>query len=305
VTYHDRITTYPDRAAWLADARPGAPDYCIGGSSAHLFRSDPWRLYERAHDPQPPDDGPQDDGEWWEPRLASYVVERGMLSTLPEAPKAYDYWRIAHPEHAWLRPSPDWVAEHPEIGPVVVDFKTAFGGRDWPEGGAVLNSWREAFRSIPAGLAPKYCMQGAVARASVGPEVNGFAWVVALHFRDVRVIAVRGDDASERAWVGALASWRERHLVQGEEPRVDGSQAAGAHLRRLPREGDVEGTEEDAQLAEDYERAKADEKAARDAKRAASNALYARHRGSKRVELPNGGRVSLGASGIRVTGLEE
>ena len=122
--------------------------------------------------------------------------------------------------------------------------------------------------------------------------------------RQVAVLADLPGPGDRPGGRGRSSSRGSAPLLSGLEA-VDGSQAAGAHLRSLPREGDSEGTEEDAQLAEDYERAKADEKAAKEAKRAASNALYARHREGKRVILPNGGRVSLGARGIRVTGLEE
>lgn len=299
MTLASRTIRYLDRDSWWADRRRGAPHWHMGASSAWLHLVDPWALWSKHHKAGDEGPGQVDDGEWWEEALAAYASDRLGLHCDDAATPI----RVVHPEHDWLRPSPDALAASDELdGLGVVDIKTAFGGSDWPRHGTVLDGWAEAFAALPEEVARKYCMQGALQCAAVA-ECSWFAWIVALHYRDVRVLYVRRDTATEEAWVQSLSDWREQHLLGGDEPPIDGSADAVRYLAHLPREGEVEGDDDDAADLADLAEAKASEKAAKERKRAATARVLDRHRGVRKLTAPNGLRLSVASNGaVRLTG---
>jgi predicted phage-related endonuclease len=110
---------------------------------------------------------------------------------------------------------------------------------------------------------------------------------------ELRVYHIDRDDDALARVVSRLRSWWQRHVVEGVEPPIDASDAAGRALARIERAGQREASIEEARLAAAYAAAAETEKAAREAKRAAGRLLVARAGGARRLDLPDGGHVTV------------
>lgn len=201
---------------------------------------------------------------------------------------------LAHREHAWLRQSPDAFAErNGELGQV--EAKTARRGGDWsPEPGVVIERWDDSFAAlIPSHIA---------VQAYVQLEVTGLPWndVCALvptgGWLGVRWVRVMRDAETQAALVERLGAWRERHLVAGEEPAVDGSDACTAHLAsRFPRDEKlVRGaTDDEAAMMRELHACRASKDAAEERAKALCNELIASAAGAK-LTFPGGAKAPYG-----------
>jgi hypothetical protein len=318
MTWRDRVIRYDNREDWAADRRTGAPDHCLGGTDAWKALRSPWALYRAAQTwdaEQVREDEAEretDDGIWWEGPIITYCAEHfGIKPIMTGAEREF---RVQHPKHDWLRPSPDMVATHPDLGLGVYDVKTVWGLSDWPAHGAHFPGFTKRLsEALPANL-QKYIAQGIVSLDACGPEFTHFGWILASNFRSIAVVTVGAMPDHQARFVQRVADWRQRHLVEGVEPDTDESAECGQHLRgSYEREGERVATVPEVELAREYTRAAAAEKAARASKDRAKNLLTEAGNSTGHQYLvgppeTEGGKpvkISLGARGIRVTGVEE
>lgn len=230
---------YENRNTWLADRRSAAPDYAFGATdcTAVLGRgyASPWEVYLGARGELPPKEDTPDlrRGRKWESRVREdYEEATGHLVSAPLC-------RVQSESHPWLRPSPDGFAYDGNLlewgG---LECKTDRHGDRWGEDGTIIDSWAgDAADLVP----PAYAMQCYFLLAATRLPW----WDIAVEipsradFVELRVLRLVADPSTQDELVGLVAEWRERHLVGGEEPPVDGSPALTAHLtRRFPGRGD-------------------------------------------------------------------
>lgn len=265
--FGDRLTIFGSREDWLAARTPNR----IGGSDVPAILgvsawAGPWDIYRRKHlgiseEITPEKQALFDRGHAAEPAvLADYALATGReLLELPPC-------TIRHPDHEWLVGSPDGFAVDPELGLIGVEAKSAERVDGWglqAEGvSATLDEDAPPFAEIRAGedgaglIPDTYLFQVLTYLAVTGLPAWDvhlvavpFGWweVLAaaqqrmpwadllalapekgIHRRTVRVWR---DEAAQSALVARVVDWRERHLVRGEEPLLDGSEACRDVLR--------------------------------------------------------------------------
>jgi predicted phage-related endonuclease len=112
-------------------------------------------------------------------------------------------------------------------------------------------------------------------------SLTGFpVWDVAVLIggSEFRVYTVHRSEELEREMVAEAVAWWERHIVRGEEPAMDGSEAAREHLLRMfpaPRKGLVEATSEVDALANALRLARIAQERAEDERARLENQLRA------------------------------
>jgi predicted phage-related endonuclease len=240
---HATVTSYATRAEWLA-AR-SQPD-TIGASEAAIALGvspygTPWTLWERKRTTQA-DTGSEvmQRGNRWESAvLAEYEDASGNavcaagdplgMGALISPPTGGRIVMLESARLPWLRQTPDAFARDRsgELGQV--EAKTAMQARDWtPEPGLVIESWRDDYADlVPA----HYAVQGYVQLIVSGlPWVDLCALVPRGMWLAVRYVRLQRDPETMDALELALTEWRQRHLVNGEPPELDGSDACNRYL---------------------------------------------------------------------------
>ncbi len=166
--------------------------------------------------------------------LAEYEDESGVELLSPAAMFCQPIGNIvmlSHPTEPWLRQSPDAFAEdaNGELGQV--EAKTAMRSHEWsPDKGVIIDRWDDAHTAlVPA----HYAIQGYVQLAVSGlPWVDLCALIPKSGWLGVRWVRLLRDPDTQSRIVDALGEWRERHLVRGEAPLIDGSGSCNRHLTR-------------------------------------------------------------------------
>jgi hypothetical protein len=301
-----RTTRYTSRASWAADARRGAPDFHMGGTSGFKALRQPWTCWNEAQSWNADDayqrelDTATDDGVWWEPDLFRYAAERHGFNVLSAGGDSEPF-RVHHPERRWLDVSPDCLAWNEAWGGLgVLDAKTSYQRDLWADDGEVLEFGARMLTQVEQ---PKYVTQLALLMAATGAAWGGF--VVGLSFRDVRLLRVKANPKVTDGIVQRVADWRERHLIGGVQPEYDASEEAvnyvAARLAEIRRDAEPH----EVELAHAYREAHAAEKAAakrRKGLKATIVKAMADGGGHRRLILSDGGRVSLDKrGGLRVT----
>lgn len=229
------VERFAGRAEWLSARR--APDV-IGASEAAIALGvspygTPWSLWESKRAPRDKlrADVLQRGHRWESAVLAEYADESGAAMVQPFGDGIVT---LSRRDRQWLRQSPDGFALDREGVLGQVEAKTAMHAHVWsPEPGVVIDRWDDAHAGL---VPPHYAIQGYVQLA-----VTGLAWVdlCALVPRGgwlgVRWVRLQRDDETQAQIVEALATWRERHLVQGVAPELDGSAPCNRYLaERFP-----------------------------------------------------------------------
>lgn len=248
-----RVRIYPDRPAWLRE-RAGSDGTDVGSSElAVLLGLSPhrslWSLWTARQAGQaPPDDeaedcvGPEDGldgdadlppedprarGQRWECRVGEeYVAYTGRPAT--PAGEAFGspgcIVRVRHPVLPWAWASPDFLTVDPDLGVGVVETKTDAGrGWKWGRSGTTLDALDED------AMPPHYHLQAMHLIACLDVAFCDVAVLLGSYrFRWLRVMR---NDKEIRQIHRLAAEARERHLVRGEEPDLDDSDACAAHYR--------------------------------------------------------------------------
>jgi predicted phage-related endonuclease len=229
------IQKYASREAWLA-ARL-APDTAGASDAAVMLGvspyATPWAFWEskrRTADEKRVDVLTR--GHRWESAvLAEYEDESGCQLVSVEQACGAPIVTIAHPDTPWLRQTPDSFAIDPRLGLGQPEAKTAMHAHMWsPERGIVIDRWEDRFAElVPA----HYAVQGYIQlHSSMLPWVDLCALVLGGGWLQVRWVRLLRDLETQAALVAALTEWRERHLLGGEPPPVDGSDACNHYLAR-------------------------------------------------------------------------
>jgi len=224
-----RITTYPDREAWMADARDGAPDYTIGASTAYRMLCGAfgglWGVIEEARHGVKVDLAENEAvqlGNLFEPIAKSEYARVTGFETFDPG-----YHRIGS---GWLRVSPDlWARDDEGIG--LVDTKIPI-----PSQMPYWNRDRGASGTRGDLLAPeRYEVQGLVqctAAMLAGVEVAWFEpfawWGPHMHARP-RYRFTR--EQLRQCW-SDLSALRSAYLVGDDLPAVDDSDECKRVLMR-------------------------------------------------------------------------
>ena len=224
------VERFADREKWLGARRVSD---VIGASEAAMALGvspygTPWALWERKRGARVEQqaDVLQRGHRWESAVLAEYADESGSVMVLPFGEGIVTLSRRDLP---WLRESPDGFALDRQGVLGQVEAKTAMHAHVWsPEPGVVIDRWDDAHADL---VPPHYAIQGYVQLA-----VTGMAWVdlCALVPRGgwlgVRWVRLQRDVETQAQIVDALATWRERHLVQGVAPELDGSAPCNRYL---------------------------------------------------------------------------
>lgn len=229
------VETFATRAEWLAARRnPTA----IGASEAaavlgihpHL---DAWTLWQGKRGASSESEGGVlARGHRWESAvLAEYEDMSGARVVAPGAHfgRPGHLVTLASAARPWLRESPDAFAIDPRGDLGHLEAKTAMDPSTWsPTAGVIVERWEDgAELHVP----PHYAVQ-----AYVQLEVTGLPWndVCALvphgGWLAVRWVRILRDPETQGQIVAALDAWRDRHLIAGEAPDIDGSRSCNRFL---------------------------------------------------------------------------
>jgi predicted phage-related endonuclease len=115
---------------------------------------------------------------------------------------------------------------------------------------------------------------------------------------ELRIFRLLRDDELVERLADRLRQWWRRHVVGGEPPPLDDSPAA-ARLLAAAERGARTATAREVELARAYATAAAEEKAAKERKRAAGRELIRSAGLARQLEIPRGGRVSIVAGASR------
>lgn len=231
------VEHYPTRPAWLASR---AERDVIGASEAAMALGvspygTAWALWESKQKPTAEKRGDQlRRGQRWESAvLADYEDEsrREVLSPTRAVQLDGGIVVLANRRLPWLRETPDAFAidEHGELGQV--EAKTAVQAHVWaPEPGIVIERWDDAYATL---IPPHIAIQGYVQLIVTDlPWVDVCALVPRAGWLAVRYVRLERDVDTQGELEGALTDWRARHLLGGEPPAVDGSEACNHYLAR-------------------------------------------------------------------------
>ena len=303
------IEVYPDRAAWLAARRQlpgscphtltghyriGASDIgCILGRSPH---GGPWDVWlDKREGRAEEDNADMAQGRRWERRVledyaeatGAEVVSGAWLAHVARgsvegtaAWTAGEHTLVRHPAVPWATCSPDGfarVGEGPWCGvecKAVMDPGAAALWDEDRDGLIVTPGWEGAW---PAPL--HYVLQ--VYWSLAVTDLPFWDLAAILMPRRGRLVYHRflDDEALQAALLEQVGAWRQRHLVEGEEPPVDDSEAAWSYYASRDHAAPLrEASPEEAALAAELHRATQDEAAAKARKERVRNELGARMR---------------------------
>lgn len=275
-----KLERFNSRAEWLA-ARD--TDHGIGASEvAQILGVSPfggeWDLWMRKlHGVREEQTEDQASGIAWEPIvLYLYGETTGIEWEAPDQPTL-----IRHEECPWLLQSPDASARDGElIGQVEAKRMRFFDG--WGEPCTITPGWGED--GTPWCVPRHYAVQ-----CYMQIEVAGLDFVdlvALLPSYDLRVYRILPDPELQARIVAQVQAWRARHLLAGEEPPIDDSEAAWSYYASRPHEAPLrEATPEEATLALELHRVQLAGKEAEAAERRLKNELGKRLMGCKGVAL--------------------
>ena len=257
------VRTYSDRADWLADRTARAPDGhpSIGASDIGSifgcgFRSPAeTALIMRGIAPREPDSAdpmnPLNVGS----RLESTALAEYCLINEIGNGKSYMegcIMRWTHPAHPWLSVSPDAliVEDSAVIGAVEVKIpRGAWALADYapelpaPDGYSLAATLADPEGpAVPRGYALQVLAQLGVMRAC-GAEVTWcdvWVWPSPHEHRRVRLLWDDATQAAFDAMVCAVAEWRQRYVIDGEDHPITCADDAAVIVRHWGHEGQHE-----------------------------------------------------------------
>jgi putative phage-type endonuclease len=235
----DRTHIYPDRAAWLAARRGSIGASSVAallGLSPHRGPWDVWTELRTDAEPEPErDDEPADGLDLADPLVWGTVVEPMVLALYARKVGAecrpVGDWLGApghlaitrHPRLSFLHASLDGLSlRDGELG--AVEAKTARQPWLWGRDGAPTVDPDHPEAPVPQ----HYYIQ-----AQVQIACSGLPWcdVAALTGGTLRVYRLDREPSVIAGIEQAVATWYERHIVGGEEPDVDASDACVRYQR--------------------------------------------------------------------------
>ena len=255
------VSTYPDRAAWLAarsapapDGRPmiGASDvpaiFGLGFVSPARFAAQKRGLIARDPEPSSPDD-PRAVGNRLEAAaLAEYAAHHPTILDLHTG-----ITRWTHPTIPWLAVSPDALALNsdvfreadvlglvqakiPRSASALLDYAP-----DVPQGyGLAATLADPQGPAVPRAYALQCLVELGTVRACGESEaawIDLWCWPSPHWHRRVRLVWDDGAQAAFDALVSTVGEWRQRHIIDGEPVPVSCPDDAAIAVRLWSREG--------------------------------------------------------------------
>jgi len=214
---------------------------------------------------------------------------------------------VRHAVEEWATCSPDGLALDALSGWGLVEGKTDQLGAGWASADTTL----ERADDYTEGLAPApYVVQAYWQLETTGAP---FVDLVCLLPRyDLRVIRILPDAGHQAHMLDTVGEWHRRHLLGGEPPPVDGSDACGRYLTaRYPGLGrDMRpATVEEAVILRELAEVKAAKKAATEREKVLGHMLRASAGDSYGLSLPSGAKGLIirkaGQTGLRLAEARE
>lgn len=256
------VSTYPDRAAWLAarsapasDGAPmiGASDvpaiFGLGFVSPARFAAQKRGVLPRDPEPSTPGD-PRAVGNRLEAAaLAEYVEHHGRGET---GHLHTGITRWTHPTVPWLAVSPDALVTPDEspfgdvLGLVQAKIPRSPGALldyapDVPQGYGLAATLAETKGpAVPRAYALQCLVELGTVRACGESEaawIDLWCWPSPHWHRRVRLVWDDGADAAFAALVSAVGEWRQRHIIDGEPVPVSCPDDGFVAVRLWSREG--------------------------------------------------------------------
>lgn len=280
-----RLVRYEDRDAWL-EAR--SVEHRIGGSDVGAILgvssfAGPWDVYLNRHRLEAPPEQNED-------QARGHLLEPAILGLYE---KLYDrkvidlgFCHVVHPEHPWAVASLDGLCWDPEAQTLgAVDAKSHY---DWDQPKTDAEITEYGAESVIE-LAPYEANQGYWYL-----EITGLPWIdfaVYLPGREchevefggvkymltwcrMRTVRLHAVPKLQKTLLKAVGAWRQRHLVDKEEPPVDATRACTRGVAREMREDYAVATEDQVQLILEAHAAREERKAAAAKELLAKNTLF-------------------------------
>lgn len=231
-----RTEVYPTRETWLAGRgsgtqRIGASDVA-GILGLPAFRTG-WDLYrERVEgfraEPTPAELAVMERGQRWE----RVVLEEYAALHHPVLPAGDAVGQpgavtiVRHSVHPWAVCSPDGHVVDPNLGIGCIEGKTDLQGAGWTREDVVLRT-AEDYREEMAPAA--YVAQGYYQLEVTGLPFCDLVCLTPMYA--IRVVRLLADPGYQATVLGKVNAWRERHLLAGEPPPADASDACAGYYR--------------------------------------------------------------------------
>lgn len=296
-----RVVVYEDRDAW-AEAR--LVDHRIGGSDVGAIQgvspfSGPWDVFLQRHGQvvtEQTDDMAR--GHALEPAILALYARTYEIEvvTLPPC-------HIVHPEHPWAVASLDGLAI--DSGAAVGELGVVDGKSHYDFGQPKDDADLEAYNSGSVeDLPPHEALQGYWYL-----EVTGLPWIdfaVLLPGRDwyeieaagakyvlpwvrMRRVRLHAKPALQAHLLRTVGAWRQRHLIDGEQPPIDATRGCRLGVKSDHREGWAVADGDQVDLIYAAKAARDARKAAKDAEYLAKNRLLAAMGPLEALEIEEGG----------------
>lgn len=245
MAWRNRTTLYTDRGQWLQARR-----LTLGASEAAALLGEspfagPWDVFAAKRNGTEVLEAEESDGsegvDLNDPKVRGQVLEP-MVGIAYTALTGRAHRRIGpalfgidtdvaitrHPSEPWLTASLDAVVQDPELGEGVGEWKTAKFSWRWGPNGAVVDGTWDGF----AGVLPQHIGVQALVQLAVTelPFCDVAVFTGGLCFRQFRVLR---HEPTLETLVDVLRGLYQRHIIDGEEPDIDGSAACIQHSREL------------------------------------------------------------------------
>lgn len=251
----ERVSLYSAREEWLRERARASGGTAIGASEVAIAlgcseHRSPWDLWTARRGGQPleeqddlapeedPDepesidwDDPRERGQLWEPwvrNLASVYLGRPVLKPGEPFGRPDDIALIRSAEAPWMQASVDgWVVE-PGGRIVPCELKTdASRGchQRWGKSGTTVT----AAEDVEANIRLPYAIQLASQIGCTG-ATHGYIVVLLSSFK-TRWFRYEPDPRLFPQLLRLVGEWRQKHLIDGEEPDPDGSKACLEYMR--------------------------------------------------------------------------
>ena len=290
-----RIQRYAHPRAWLSDSHPPYRYHLDNfdlSSILGLCWESPWSTWQQIRSQQLTPPRIQ--------RLNHMLKWTPILRRLFEAQTArscdLEWRRITHDELDWAKTSlfsVSFDASAGKHGGVLYHISTK--PDQFAEDGTIINSWSK--EQLPANVA----MEGYWTLLCTGlPFVDiVVAFPSDRDFITLRVLRLTEDLDIQKGIEHAARSWRERHLIQGVPPQLDGSRECSNHLVEKYRHGGQRirrASKDEEQLLQDYNNISEKLKILQEQQRTIRNQIFAQVGSDKGLQTRNGSKAIVSRS---------
>jgi hypothetical protein len=207
-----------------------------------------------------------------------------------------EWRRITHEELDWAKTSLFSISFDPSEGTHGgVLYQISSKPEQFAEDGTIIETWSEEV--LPANIA----MEAYWTLLCTGlPFVDiAVAFASERNFVNLRVLRLRADLDIQKGIEHAARSWRERHLIQGTPPQLDGSRECSDHLMEKYRTGGQRirrASKGEEQLLSEYNTISEHLKVLQEQQRTIRNQLFAQVGSDKGIQTKNGSKAIVSRS---------